>query len=195
MGNKQPSENGTAENSHVCPPGRVQTFDNFLRPLVHNTEKLYGAYVKPGMQVMDVGCGAGFSSLAMARMVGEAGRVFAVDLQQDMLNMVSSRAAKAGVSDRIRLHKCRADSIGLDERTDFAVAFWMVHETPDQKGFLREILNILNPGGRFFIAEPKIHVTGKKFQKTIAAAKEIGYTIVDRPKVFFSHAVVLGREK
>lgn len=178
---------------HVCPPGIVHTFDNFLRPLVHNTDKLYGPYVKTGMTVMDVGCGAGFSSLALGRLVGESGRVYAADLQQAMLEKVGARARKAGTMDRITLHKCASDRIGLADQVDFAVAFWMVHETPDPHSFLSEVYSLLNPGGRFFIAEPKFHVPAKKFQETIDYAKRIGFEEIDRPKVAFSQAVVLGR--
>jgi cyclopropane fatty-acyl-phospholipid synthase-like methyltransferase len=48
--------------------------ENPIRRLLHNPEKILGPYVKPGMTVMDVGCGMGFCSIAMAKMVGEDGK-------------------------------------------------------------------------------------------------------------------------
>ncbi len=53
--------------------------------------------VKPGMTVCDVGCGNGFYTLQLARMVGPTGRVLAVDVQQEMLDMLKERAAEAGL--------------------------------------------------------------------------------------------------
>ena len=89
--------------AHICPWWGGYFIDNPLRRLLHNPEKIVGPYVQPGMTVMDVGCGMGFFSIAMAKMVGDSGRVIAVDLQQKMLDVLRQRATKAGVADRIRL--------------------------------------------------------------------------------------------
>ena len=72
--------------------------DNFVRPLLHNPAKLFGPYVKPGMQALDIGCGGGFASLGLARLVGPGGKVFASDLQQEMLDFVNASAEKAGAA-------------------------------------------------------------------------------------------------
>ena len=54
-------------------------------------------YVKPGSKVLDFGCGLGFFSIAMAKMVGEGGLVIAADLQDVMLQGLMKRARRAGV--------------------------------------------------------------------------------------------------
>lgn len=82
---------------HVCPWWGGYFIDNPLR-LLHNAEKILGPYVKPGMTVMDVGCGMGFFSIAMAQMVGDQGRVIAADLQEKMLDVLRRRAEKAGTT-------------------------------------------------------------------------------------------------
>ena len=97
--------------AHVCSWRHVKTFDNFLRPLVHNPLKMFSPYVQPGARVLDVGCGAGFASLGLARLVGARGTVVAVDLQAEMLAMVRLRATKAGLADRISLHQCRPENL------------------------------------------------------------------------------------
>ena len=66
--------------AHVCPHQHVWTFDNFVRPLLHSPKKIFSPYVKPGMRVMDVGCGAAFAVLGRANLVGETGKVIAVDV-------------------------------------------------------------------------------------------------------------------
>ncbi len=72
---------------HICPWWYAYTFDNPLRHLFHKPERMLAGYVKPGMTVMDIGCGMGFFSIGMARMVGEEGAVISVDLQQQMLDV------------------------------------------------------------------------------------------------------------
>jgi hypothetical protein len=70
-------------------------------------------------------------------------------------------------------------------------AFWMVHEVPDLKGFLTEIFHLLKPGGHFLLVEPKIHVSRGKFLQTLGAAKEMGFTLKENPKIRLSHSALL----
>ena len=84
------------------------------------------------MTVIDVGCGMGWFSIPMAQMVGERGKVIAVDLQPQMLGRLRRRAEKAGVAARIELHHCQQDRLGLDTQADFALMFAMLHEVPDR---------------------------------------------------------------
>ena len=185
----------TAKEKIVCPWQLAPLIDNRIRPLIHNPEKLFAPYVACGMTVLDVGCGAGFTSLGLARLVGEEGLVIAADLQSKMLGIVEERAIKAGLSDRIRVHLCSRNRIGLQEELDFAVAFFMVHEVPDVQSFLEEIFTLLKPGGRFFITEPKIHVGLIAFQQITRTAQDIGFEIAERPKVIFSRTVLLAKNK
>jgi len=146
------------------------------------------------MTVMDVGCGMGLFSLAMARMVGAEGRVIAVDLQQKMLDVLQKRTEKAGLAGRIRLHKCAQHRLGVEEPVDFSLAMMMVHEVPDQQRLLGEIYRCLKPEGKLLIAEPKIHVPGKAFRRTVAIAKELGFDLVAEPTVHGCRAVVLAKK-
>jgi ubiquinone/menaquinone biosynthesis C-methylase UbiE len=145
------------------------------------------------MTALDIGCGRGFASLGLARLVGRNGLVIAADLQTEMLEMVSHRAQKAGLSDRIRTHLCRQNGIGLSKQVDFALAFWMVHETPDIGAFLREVFTLLKPGAHFLVIEPKMHVSRDEFYDTISIARNVGFTAVRKPFVLWSRAVVLAK--
>jgi 2-polyprenyl-3-methyl-5-hydroxy-6-metoxy-1,4-benzoquinol methylase len=128
------------EHHDVCPWWKAYTFDNPIRKLFHPPRKVLGAYISGGMTVMDVGCGMGHFSIGMATLVGENGKVIAVDLQQKMLNVMLKRAKRAGMVERIRPgmverirpHLCEADNIGVEEKVDFILAFWMVHEVNNQ---------------------------------------------------------------
>jgi transposase len=110
------------------------------------------------MSVLDVGCGPGFASIGLARLVGPGGAVTAVDLQPEMLDIVRRKAEKLGLADRIDLVSCKSDDLVATGPFDFAVAFYMVHETPDQQRFPRQVAAALKPGAAFFIAEPVFHV-------------------------------------
>jgi len=165
--------------------------DNLLRPLIHNPLKLFRPYVRAGMTVMDVGCGAGFASLGLADLVGEEGQVISVDLQSKMLDMLKKRAAKAGLDSRIHTHLCATNRIGIEAELDFAVAFFMLHEVPDDRAFLEELYTLLKTGGMFFLTEPKVHVGRRKFELAIEKAQSVGFTVMKRPAVRFGRAVLL----
>ena len=176
--------------SHICPWWGGYFIDNRLRRWLHNPEQIVGPYVKPGMTAIDVGCGMGLFSIAMAKLVGNQGRVIAVDLQQKMLDALQRRAERAGVADRIQLHKCEQNRLGVDTQADFALAFAMVHEVPDQRRLLAEIHGCLKPGGKVLIAEPRIHVPGRAFAEMVARANDVGLQLTEQPKVRWCRAVV-----
>jgi len=179
--------------AHICPWQHVWTFDNVFRPFIHNPAKMFSPYVPPGARVLDLGCGAGFASLGLARLVGDAGSVVAVDLQPEMLDMLCRRAVKRGLQERIVPTLCQPGALSLTGSFQFANAFYMVHEVPETRAFFKEVYDHLIPGGRFFVAEPVFHVTKKRFNAMRVTASEVGFAMVDRPRVRFSHAVVLGR--
>jgi len=184
------SKNRIAENNHVCPWWLAFTFDNPVRKLIHNPEKIMGDLIQAGDVALDIGCGMGYFTIGMAPMVGENGKVIAVDLQAEMLAGVQKRAQRHGVAERIQLHRATTSSIGLAQSADFALAFWMVHEVPNKESFLREIKELLRPGGRFLFVEPKIHVNEKAIQETVTIAEKVGFILVEERKVAFSRAVL-----
>jgi 2-polyprenyl-3-methyl-5-hydroxy-6-metoxy-1,4-benzoquinol methylase len=176
--------------AHVCPWWQAYLFDNRLRRLFQKSERIFGNYVRQGMVVMDVGCGMGFHSIALARMVGPGGMVVAVDVQQKMLDVLMRRAAKQGVSERIRTRRCDPDAICTGHTYDFINAFWMVHEVSNVDTFLKQARLLLKTGGHLFIAEPRLHVSAASFEKTVAGAQEMNLTLRARPCVRFSRAAV-----
>lgn len=143
------------------------------------------------MTIMDFGCGMGLFSIAMAKLVGDNGRVIAVDLQQQMLDVLEKRAKKAGIADRIATHRCEETSIGLSEPIDLALASYSAHEVPDLRRLLTEIHGLLRPTGRFLVIEPVGHVTAKDFEAMLSLAEEIGFRVEERPQVRLSRAAVL----
>ena len=76
------------------------------------------------------------------------------------------------------------------ETADFALAFWMLHEVPDQAAFLAEVRACLKPGGRLLVVEPRLHVGGAAFERSVAIARGVGLLPVARPAVALSRAVL-----
>lgn len=179
---------------YVCPWWAVPfTIDPPFRRFLHDPQKIVGPYLTTGMTVIDVGCGVGYFSIPIAKMVGSNGKVIAVDLQFQMLEMLKRRAEKAGVADYIELIKCEKDRLGINVEADFALVFAMLHEVSDQARLLAEIYHCLKEGGKLLLAEPPIHVTAKKFEKEVAVAEEVGFKVVERPRLRWSHAALLKR--
>jgi len=179
--------------NHTCPWWLIFTFDNPMRKLIHNPEQILGGFVKEGNTALDIGCGMGYFSIALARMVGENGKVISVDLQKEMLLMTRNRARKANVESRIQFVQSNPEALGVSAGVDFALAFWMVHEVSNPCSFFREVYQALNPDARFMIVEPIIHVQESNFQKSVKLAYQEGFRYIASPKVKFSRAVVLGK--
>ena len=179
------------DSRRVCPAEHTGWLVNPMRRWFQNPEKLLKRYVKEGMTDLDLGCGPGFFSVPMADMVGETGKVIAVDIQDEMLERLKNRVAGHEVERRIQLHRAEERRIGLSEAVDFALAFYMVHEVPDQGAFFREVKSLLKPGASFLVIEPMFHVSKKALEETITRAKAAGFVADSGPGVFFSRSVVL----
>jgi ubiquinone/menaquinone biosynthesis C-methylase UbiE len=191
MNESKPEKDKSLEQQCVCPSWFCFTFDNPVRRLLQNPERILKPHIKPGWTVLDVGPGMGYFTVPLAKLVGDKGKVIAADLQVKMLEGIRRRAKKAGVAGRIDFHLSQPDGIGVSEAVDFCLAFWMVHEVPDRERFVREIAACLKPGGLFLFVEPRVHVSKKSFNATLEIAKGAGLTLVEKPIVFFSYAALL----
>lgn len=179
---------------HICPWWLAYTFDNPLRSIFHKPEKIFAPYLNKRMTAIDIGCGMGYFSIGMAKVVGENGKIISVDIQQNMLDTLTKRAEKAGVANRITTILCNDKNIGINDKVDFALTFWMIHETPNELEFLKQIHSILKSPGKLLLAEPKIHVTCTEFKKTLSVAQELGFKLIESPKIAFSHTAVLEKK-
>ncbi len=182
------------EKNRVCPVELAGGLDNRWRRWLQDPRKIVLPFVKEGMTVLDLGCGPGFFSIELARLVGPTGRVIAADLQDGMLQKLQKKINGTELEARVTLHKCEVDKIGVGSEIDFALAFYMVHEIPDQKRFLNEMQTILKSDGQFLIVEPPFHVSKRAFAELLDKARAAGLTPVDRPRVRFNKTVLLKKK-
>ena len=152
-------------------------------------------YVRPGMTVLEPGPGMGFFTIPLAQLVGESGRVVAIDLQPKMIAALKRRAGKFDVARRVDARVSSAESLGVDDlagRVDFALAFAMVHELPSAGRFFQEVSRALKPDAVLLLAEPGGHVSDAAFEAELAAAADAELALTeDRPEIRRCHAAVL----
>ncbi len=131
------------ERGRAMPPERV------LAPLE----------VAASQTVADIGCGPGFFSLPLARMVGPDGVVLALDISPSMLERVGARAAAAGLDNVRPLASVESGFPLEDASCDRVLAAFLLHELADPAAFLREMHRVLRPAGRGLAVDWAAHPT------------------------------------
>jgi ubiquinone/menaquinone biosynthesis C-methylase UbiE len=180
------------EKNRVCPVELSGSLDNKIRKWFQNPSKILAPFIKEGMKVLDVGCGPGFFSVEIARMVGESGKVYSVDLQEGMLQKLRNKISGTPLEEIIQPVKCEVNDLNVHDKVDFILAFYMVHEVPDKDNLFVALKNILNENGRFLIVEPKFgHVNKTEFDITISMAEKVGFMASPGPKLPFSFSSLL----
>jgi ubiquinone/menaquinone biosynthesis C-methylase UbiE len=167
---------------------------NPLRRLRQDPVRIVSPYVKEGRRVIEIGPGMGFFTIPMARLVGDKGKITAVDLQQRMLSALGKRAQRAGIGRRIELKLAAPDSLRLEgtgRMYDFALAFAVVHELPNQDAFFRELSLSLKPEALILMADPSSRFSREEYEKALAIAVNAGFSKIDEPAIWKSRTAVL----
>jgi len=162
----------------VCPFWVGYLLINPLRKLFENPYKLFGKLIREGMIVIEPGSGMGYFTIPLAEIVGPSGKVIAIDIEPKMIAVLEKRASNAGMIERIERRICESDRLPIEdlrERADLAAVMHMLHETPDQGRFLKEMYHALKKDGKLLIIEPRGHVSKQDFENSIALAKRHGF--------------------
>jgi ubiquinone/menaquinone biosynthesis C-methylase UbiE len=143
--------------------------------------------VRPGDIVADIGAGTGYFTLPLARALGTAGKVWAVDAQAEMLLLLKKKLDLAGLSNVEPVH-AEGDRTAIPDAACtlvFLANVW--HEFEDRSAVLREAQRILSPGGRVTILDWRMDVepiAGPPLAKRIApgdAVNEMRLAGFERP--------------
>jgi ubiquinone/menaquinone biosynthesis C-methylase UbiE len=169
--------------------------DSRFRRFFYRPDRLAERFVQPGNLVLDFGCGPGFFTREFAKRSGDTGKVFAVDLQAEMLGILKEKLEPEGLMPRIRTHQCSSDSIGLSPewngRINMAFTIFVVHEVPDSKKLFQEIHSLLIPGGLLFFTEPPFIVPKEEFNNTLLRAQDAGFELLKKEWFFVNRAAIL----
>jgi len=129
-----------------------------LRPM---TERLLrSAGMRPGMRVLDLGCGAGDVAMLAAELVGLSGAVVGIDRAPEAIDLASKRAEHYGFQN-ITFRVATETDLADDERYDFVVGRYVLFHQPDPIGFLRAALRLLHPGGILALHEMDLRKSGE----------------------------------
>jgi ubiquinone/menaquinone biosynthesis C-methylase UbiE len=112
--------------------------------------------IRKGMHVLDLGCGSGAFTPFIARVVGQKGRVYALDIQADMLKQLEKKLSKPENNDikNIKLIEGNAYELPFEDGSiDLVNMVTVLQEIPDRNRALRQVKRVLKPGGFLAVTE------------------------------------------
>jgi ubiquinone/menaquinone biosynthesis C-methylase UbiE len=132
-------------------PHKKHTLTDPQRRTRWNPPQLLGQLgIRPEQIVLDLGCGPGFWTLPLAEIVGANGKVWALDVSQEMLDAMSKRHPPA----HVHLLRSELPHIDLpDASVDWIWAAFVAHEVEPLESLAEEIRRVLRPGGRLAILD------------------------------------------
>lgn len=175
------------------PVENAGVLESRARRLFQNPARILKRHIEPGTRALDLGCDPGYFTVELSRLVGDKGKVVAVDVQTGMLEILKQKMQGASAISNIRLHHAKEDQLGLTGKFDFILAFYSLHEMRFFDGIINEIRNLCTMETKVFIAEQKYHVPKRMFHAIIRKMEDNGFVVTEKPKIFFSRAVVMTR--
>lgn len=148
--------------------------------------------IKRGMHVLDFGCGSGAFTPFIARAVGGEGKVYALDIEPDMLKQLDNKLSKPENQDirNIKLIEGNAYELPFEESSlDLVNMVTVLQEIPDRNRALQEIKRVLKPGGILAVSElfPDPDYPWKS--TTIKLGTEAGFVVDEISGNFFNYTV------
>ena len=109
--------------------------------------------LKPGQAVADIGAGSGFITQRLAAKVGSSGKVYAVDIQQEMLDFIEQKMKSRGLRNVLPILGTISNPNLPTNAIDLVLMVDVYHEFSEPEAMMRHIVQSLKPGGRVAFVE------------------------------------------
>ena len=161
-------------------------------------------HIRPGMVVADIGAGVGYHALRLATKVGAEGRVYATDIQPEMLAMLRQKLADHGVNNVVPVLSFDTTT-GLSKGAiDLALMVDVYHELSQPERFLLALKEALKPDGRLVLVEfrgedPSVPIKEEHKMTAAQVIRELdaaGFGLVERQEFLpWQHILIFGRKR
>jgi ubiquinone/menaquinone biosynthesis C-methylase UbiE len=150
--------------------------------------------LKPGQVVADIGAGTGYISWRLAQKVGPKGKVYGVDIQQEMLDLLAGNMKQRGITNVVPALGTETDPKLPASSVDLVIMVDVYHEFSEPVAMMQNIVKALKPGGRVAFVEyraedpevpiKRVHKMSEAQVKKEAAAAGLAWekTIRDLPR-------------
>jgi ubiquinone/menaquinone biosynthesis C-methylase UbiE len=136
-------------------------------------ETLAALKIKPGQLVADIGAGTGVFTFPFVQSVRPGGKVYAVDVEQGLLDHITEKATEQGMSNYVNAVLGEFTDPGLPENIDLAFINDVLHHIEDRPGYLKNLAGYLKPGGRIAVIDFRTNMGGHRNQPELQTPQEL----------------------
>lgn len=129
---------------------------NYRKKMQPPQKVIENSGIAKGMKVLEIGCGSGAFTTTAARAVGETGKVYALDIEQDMLKQLKRKLSlpeNRDIKNIEPLHESAYELPSVDNSLDLIFMVTVLQEIPDKQRALTEFKRVLKPGGTLAVSE------------------------------------------
>lgn len=167
-------------NDEISSTSKIYSMEELLRDLPDEAlqaslgcaNPVVTAQLKEGEVVLDLGSGGGIDVLMASKVVGPNGKVYGLDMTDEMLSLANSNKEKIGVKNVEFIKGCIEEIPLEDNSVDVIISNCVINLSEDKGKVLKEAYRVLKPGGRFSVADI---VALKGVPEEIRKAAELWY--------------------